>query len=134
MANFPHRSPGILSSIERFRCTTSSWEKGRTKFSWKAYSRAKVSWPKWYFRWIGSFSMKESMSCIHPMFHFRVNPSPPRYVGRDTAGQAVDSSATVIAPGCRSWTSSFIRLRKAIASRFSFPPWTFGTHSPGFRE
>ena len=51
-----------------------------------------------------------------------------------TIGQAVDSSATVIAPGCRSWIRSFIRLRKAIASRFSFPPWMLGTHSPGFRE
>ena len=33
------------------------------------------------------------MSFIQPMFHFRLKPSPPTYVGRETLGQAVDSSA-----------------------------------------
>jgi len=66
-----------LSSIERFRCTTSSWRRGGRSSRGRRRGRAKVSWPKWYFRWIGSFSMKESMSCIHPCFHFRVNRAPP---------------------------------------------------------
>ena len=34
----------------------------------------------------------------------------------ETAGQAVDSSAIMTAPGFRAWTSSFSRLMKAIAS------------------
>ena len=42
--------------------------------------------------------MYDSMSCIHPMFHLKVNPSPPRCTGRLTPGHAVDSSAAVIDP------------------------------------
>ena len=33
------------------------------------------------------------------MFHLKEKPSPPRYGGRVTCGQAVDSSAMVITPG-----------------------------------
>ena len=33
------------------------------------------------------------------MFHLKPKPSPPRYVGRETPGQAVDSSAVEITPG-----------------------------------
>ena len=33
------------------------------------------------------------------MFHLKPNPSPPRYVGRETPGQAVDSSAAGDDPG-----------------------------------
>ena len=33
------------------------------------------------------------------MFHLKEKPSPPRYGGRVTSGQAVDSSAMVITPG-----------------------------------
>ena len=33
------------------------------------------------------------------MFHLRLKPRPPRYVGRETLGQAVDSSAIVSTPG-----------------------------------
>ena len=32
-------------------------------------------------------------------YHFMVNPSPFRYTGFETPANAVDSSATVIAPG-----------------------------------
>ena len=42
-----------------------------------------------------------SVSFIQPMFHFRLKPSPPRYVGRETIGQDVDSSAIVSTPGWR---------------------------------
>src|SRR4030067_702303 len=34
--------------------------------------------------------MYTSVSCIHPMSHFMPNPSPPRWGGRETMGQAVD--------------------------------------------
>ena len=33
------------------------------------------------------------------MFHLNPNPSPPTYVGRETIGHDVDSSAMVIAAG-----------------------------------
>ena len=75
-----------------------------------------------------------SVSCIQPMSHFSPNPSPPRYVGRDTIGQAVDSSANVCTSGNREYTCSLNRLRKSIASRFSRPPYLFGIHSPSLRE
>ena len=42
-ANFCQRSPGILSSSDRFPCTTSSCESGRTKFSLNAYMSENVS-------------------------------------------------------------------------------------------
>ena len=68
------------------------------------------------------------------MFHLKPKPSPPRYVGRETPGQAVDSSAAEITPGSRPWTTSLYSLRNATASRFSLPPNWFGTHSPSSRE
>jgi len=74
-----------------------------------------------------------SVSCIQPMFHLKWKPSPPENVGRDTAGNAVDSSASVTACGRSPPTTSFMRLRNEIASRFSRPPCTFGTHSPALR-
>ena len=40
-----------------------------------------------------------SVSCIQPMSHLRPKPRPPTYVGRDTIGQAVDSSAIVCTSG-----------------------------------
>ena len=43
--------------------------------------------------------MYASVSCIQPMFHFRLKPSPPMYGGRVTCGHAVDSSAMVSTPG-----------------------------------
>ena len=33
------------------------------------------------------------------MFHLNEKPNPPRYGGRVTCGQAVDSSAMVMTPG-----------------------------------
>ncbi len=62
------------------------------------------------------------------------NPRPPILVGRDTNGQEVDSSAIIRTPGKSAWTWSFSRRKKAIASRFSRPPYSLGTHSPGPRE
>src|SRR3979411_2947867 len=56
------------------------------------------------------------------MFHFILKPKPPKYVGRETLGHAVDSSAIVRMPGKRSKVISFSRLRKSTASRFSRPP------------
>ena len=68
------------------------------------------------------------------MFHLKPKPSPPTYVGRDTPGHAVDSSAAEITPGSRACTSSFNSFRNATASRSSRPPNAFGTHSPALRE
>ena len=45
--------------------------------------------------------MYSSVSFIQPMFHLKPNPSPPRCTGRDTPGQAVDSSAIIMIPGTR---------------------------------
>ena len=56
------------------------------------------------------------------------------YVGRETIGQDVDSSAIVTASGKLRPISSFSLRRKTIASMFSRPPNSFGTHSPAFRE
>ena len=53
------------------------------------------------------------------MFHFKLNPKPPRYVGRETIGQEVDSSAMVRTPGWRAYTTSFNRLMNAMAAKFS---------------
>jgi hypothetical protein len=68
------------------------------------------------------------------MFHLKPKPSPPRYVGRETPGQAVDSSADETIPASRPWSVSFSSLRKETDSRSSLPPNMFGTHSPAFRE
>src|SRR5277367_6013357 len=87
-----------------------------------------------YFRWIGSEEKYFSVSFIHPMFHFMLKPNPPRYVGRDTLGHDVDSSAMVKIPGYRSNVISFSRLMKSTASRFSRPPNLLGIHSPALRE
>ena len=43
-------------------------------------------------------------------------------VGRETIGQAVDSSATMRTPGFVSAMESFKCRRSEIASRFSLPP------------
>jgi hypothetical protein len=45
------------------------------------------------------------------MFHLKPKPSPPTYVGRDTPGHAVDSSAAEITPGSRAKSASFNSLR-----------------------
>ena len=74
------------------------------------------------------------MSCIQPMFHLKPKPSPPVEVGRETPGHAVDSSAAMITPGTWPWVTAFSSCRKAIASRSSLPPYSFGIHSPGARE
>ena len=68
------------------------------------------------------------------MFHLKPKPSPPRYVGRETPGHAVDSSAAETIPASRPYSVSFISLRKATESRSSLPPNMFGTHSPALRE
>ena len=46
----------------------------------------------------GSSFMYSVKSCIHPMFHFRLNPSPSSSGAPVTFGHAVDSSAIIIAP------------------------------------
>ena len=57
----------------------------------------------------------------------------PVPAGRVTPPQAVDSSATMIAPGASSRMVSFRFWRNAIASRFSRPPYLFGIHCPSLR-
>ena len=42
-ANFCQRSPGIFPNRDPLPCTTSSCERGKTKFSWNAYSIRNVS-------------------------------------------------------------------------------------------
>ena len=74
-----------------------------------------------------------SVSCIQPMFHLKWKPRPPAQVGRETAGNAVLSSARVMASGRSPPTTSLSRFRKEMASRFSRPPWALGIHSPGLR-
>ena len=58
----------------------------------------------------------------------------PAEVGALTPGKLVDSSAIVMPPGASAPITSFMRRKKAMASRFSRPPCTFGTHSPAGRE
>src|SRR5674536_371783 len=70
------------------------------------------------------------VSFIQPMFHLKPKPSPPREVGRDTAGQDVDSSATIMTSGWCRYTTSLISLIRSMASRFSRPPKRLVTHSP----
>jgi len=67
------------------------------------------------------------------MFHLNVKPNPPRYVGRETIGQAVDSSAMVTAPGTSAWITALASCKKRMAGRFSLPPYSFGIHSPSLR-
>ena len=67
------------------------------------------------------------------MFHFIVKPSPPKYKGRETFGNEVDSSASVMIPGTLC-ASSLNFFRNSIASRFSRPPYLLGIHSPALRE
>ena len=64
------------------------------------------------------------------MFHLYVKPRPPTYVGRLTDGHEVDSSATVMDPGCSACVSVLSCRTKSMASRFSRPPKRFGTHCP----
>jgi hypothetical protein len=85
--------------------------------------REKVSWWWCHRRCTGSFVKYERVSFIHPMFHLNPKPRPPRWVGRDTAGHEVDSSATIITPGWRRYRTAFVSWRKEMASRFSLPPY-----------
>ena len=60
---------------------------------------------------------------IAPRVDERVDPSPLLFdVGRETPGQAVDSSAIMSAPGCRAGASSFRRFSMAIAAAFGSCP------------
>src|SRR4029453_6938475 len=70
----------------------------------------------------GSVEKYFRVSCIHPMFHLRVKPSPPSDTGAVTLGQAVDSSAMTCTPGCRARTDPLSSRRKEMASSFSRPP------------
>ena len=57
-------------------------------------------------------------SCIHPIFHFRLNPSPSSSGFPVTFGHAVDSSAIIIVPGFLPSTTELRCLKNSIASRF----------------
>ena len=124
----------MFESSEPLPCTTSSCESGSTKFSLNAYISENVSVWWWNARCTGSLEKYVSVSCIQPRFHLKPKPSPPRYVGRDTPGHAVDSSAAEITPGSCAYSVSFSCFRNATASRSSRPPYSFGTHSPSLRE
>ena len=73
------------------------------------------------------------MSFIQPMFHLRLKPRPPISAGRETMGQAVDSSAIISTPGSKPKAMALSRRKKSTASRFSRPPWILGVHWPGPR-
>ena len=55
------------------------------------------------------------------MFHLKEKPSPPRYGGRVTCGQAVDSSAMVTMPG-NSVCASVIEFSEKFDGLQIFPP------------
>jgi hypothetical protein len=133
VASCCQRSPGILCRSDPLPCTTSSWLIGSTDRSEKAYMRENVIWLWWYCRWIGSLATYSSESCVHPVFHFRPKPRPPRCVGRVTPGHAVDSSAIVTIPGTRLYAVALISWRNEMASRCSRPPYWLGAHSPSLR-
>ena len=52
----------------------------------------------------------------------------------ETLGHDVDSSAITCTSGCSAWTVSLSSLRNPIASSFSRPPCSLGSHSPSLRE
>ena len=122
MANFCHASPGILCSSEPLRCTTSSCDSGITKRSLYSYIMANVSLSCTCRRYSESLLKYSRVSCIHPMFHLSVNPSPPSLGAPLTCGHDVLSSAAVKHPGHSSRTAAFTSRRKSMASRFSRPP------------
>src|ERR1700747_39310 len=66
--------------------------------------------------------MYSTVACIHPMFHLYPNPRPPQSTGLDTMGQAVDSSAAVVALGNRENSSELKRRTRFMASGFFVPP------------
>ena len=74
------------------------------------------------------------MSFIQPMFHLKPNPRPPFATSRVTPGQDVDSSATIMMPGLRRYEWELTAFSSSTASRFSLPPYLFGTHWPSLRE
>src|SRR5664279_510549 len=133
-ASFCHWSPGILASREPLPCTTSSWLIGNRKLSLNAYKNEKVMSLWWSARHIGFSCMYCSESCIQPMFHLRPNPRPPPLVGCVTPPHDVDSSAIITMPGLRLYAVALASCKNEMASRFSRPPFLFGTHSPSLRE
>jgi len=67
------------------------------------------------------------------MSHLNVKPRPPVSASRVTPGHAVDSSATVIVPGCSRAIAVFKRWSSSTASKYSLPPRAFGIHWPAER-
>ncbi len=55
-------------------------------------------------------------------------------MGRVTPGKLVDSSAIITMPGWVRYAVALTSCRKLIASRFSRPPCTLGSHWPSSRE
>ena len=125
--------PGIFKSMEHFKCTTSSCEITRIKFSEYVYIRLKVNrlWLK--DRKYGSSFIYSRKSFIQPIFHLKSNPRPPSATGWETIGHAVDSSAIIIQLGYRSFMTVFNCFNISMASRFSFPPYIFGSQLPKSR-
>src|SRR4030088_2913837 len=64
------------------------------------------------------------------MFHLWLKPNPPAEAGRVTPPHAVDSSATIVTPGCCSATVALTSRRKSMASMFSRPPYWVGAPLP----
>ena len=62
------------------------------------------------------------------IFHLKVNPRPSSLTSFVTPGHAVDSSAIIIAPSFLPRMREFRCLKNQMASRFSLPPYLFGTH------
>ena len=73
-----------------------------------------------YLRKYGSNFMYSRKSCIQPMFHLKVKPSPSFSGWSVTFGHAVDSSAIMATPWLRPWTTVFKCLKNSMASKFWF--------------
>src|SRR5688572_7201987 len=116
--------------MECFPYTTSSCDNGNIKFSVNAYVIEKVRSFWWKRLYIGSFLKYCNVSCIQPIIHFMPKPKPPMNVGRETIGKLVLSSAIVCTSGKALYTASLKSFKKLIVSKFSLPPYIFGSHSP----
>ena len=130
-SNLSSKYPGIFSNIEHFKWTTSSWDNTKIYRSLNAYVILNVILLWLYFLYKGSVFTYSKKSFIQPIFHLNSKPSPSSSAGFVTFGHAVDSSAITIAFGNCLEITEFKCLKNSIASRFSCPPYLFGTQHPG---
>ena len=136
MANFCQLSPGILSIKRALAVDDLVVRQGQDEVLGEGVDQAEAQAGRGVLAVdrVGFVEVAERV--VHPA-HVPLQAEPePAEVGRsrDAPAKLVDSSAAVMIPGCSRWQISLSFLRKSIASRFSFPPKTLGTHSPAFLE